>query len=88
MCLIKDHPMKTYRCSGGIAPHILKTRYYMGLSGQFHAPAALAPQGKSPRYPLGRRLGETQSRCRRSSQDKNTSDLARNRTPDVQPVVA
>jgi hypothetical protein len=33
----------------------------MQMSGQFHAPAALSP-GKSPRYPLIRRLGGPQSR--------------------------
>jgi hypothetical protein len=34
----------------------------MGVSGQRHAPAALYPRGKDPRYPLDRRLGGTQSR--------------------------
>jgi hypothetical protein len=29
--------------------------HYMDVSGQFHAPAALPPQGKSPRYPLNSR---------------------------------
>jgi hypothetical protein len=29
----------------------------MGVSGQFHVPAALYPRGKDPRYPLDRRLG-------------------------------
>jgi hypothetical protein len=29
----------------------------MGVSGQRHAPAALYPLGKNPRYPLNRRLG-------------------------------
>jgi hypothetical protein len=33
-----------------------------GVSGQHHAPAALYPQGKDPRYPLDRRLGGPQSR--------------------------
>jgi hypothetical protein len=28
----------------------------MGVSGQLHAPAALYPRGKDPRYPLDRRL--------------------------------
>jgi hypothetical protein len=32
------------------------------VSGQRHAPAALNPQGKDPRYPLYRRLGGPQSR--------------------------
>jgi hypothetical protein len=29
----------------------------MEVSGQHHAPAALYPRGKDPRYPLYRRLG-------------------------------
>jgi hypothetical protein len=33
----------------------------MGVSGQQHAPAALYPRGKDPRYPLYRRLGGPQS---------------------------
>jgi hypothetical protein len=33
----------------------------MDVSGQLHAPVVL-PLGNSPRYPLNRRLGETQSR--------------------------
>jgi hypothetical protein len=32
----------------------------MGVSGQRHAPAALYPRGKDPRYPLDRRLGGPQ----------------------------
>jgi hypothetical protein len=41
----------------------------MEVSG--HAPAAL-PQGRSPRYPLDRRLGEPQSRSWRGGEDKNS----------------
>jgi hypothetical protein len=33
----------------------------MEVSGQLHAPAALPPQGKSPWYPLDRRMGGSQS---------------------------
>jgi hypothetical protein len=33
------------------------------VNGQLHDPTALLP-GKEPRYPLDRRLGEPQSRCR------------------------
>jgi hypothetical protein len=32
-----------------------------GVNGQRHAPAALYPRGKNPRYPLDRRLGGPQS---------------------------
>jgi hypothetical protein len=34
----------------------------LGVSSQHHAPAALYPRGKNPRYPLYRRLGGPQSR--------------------------
>jgi hypothetical protein len=33
----------------------------MGVSGQRHAPVALKPRAKDPRYPLYRRLGGPQS---------------------------
>jgi hypothetical protein len=39
------------------------------VSGQLHALAALPP-GKSPRYPLERRLGGPQSRSGRSGEEK------------------
>jgi hypothetical protein len=39
-------------------------RHWLEVSGQFHASAAL-PLGKSPRYPLDRRLGGPQSRSGR-----------------------
>jgi len=34
-----------------------KTPILDGVSGQCHAPAALNPRGKDPRYPLDRRVG-------------------------------
>jgi hypothetical protein len=43
----------------------------MEVSGQLHAPAAL-PQGKSPYYPLERRLGGPQSRSGLSDEEKNS----------------
>jgi hypothetical protein len=51
-----------------------------GVSGQHHAPAALYPRGKSPRYPLYRRLGGPQSRSGRRGYRKNPRD----RTPAVE----
>jgi hypothetical protein len=59
----------------------------MGVSGQRHAPAALYPRGKKPRYPLDRRLGGPQSRsgARRKilcPYRRSNLDL-----PIVQPVV-
>jgi hypothetical protein len=43
----------------------------MEVSDQLHAPAAL-PQGKSPSYPLDRRLGGPQSRSGRGGEEKNS----------------
>jgi hypothetical protein len=42
----------------------------MEVSGQLHAPAALPP-GKSPWYPLDRRLGGPQSQSGRGGEEKN-----------------
>jgi hypothetical protein len=44
------------------------------MSGQLHAPAAF-PRGKNPRYPLDRRLGETQSRSGHGSKEKKSQPL-------------
>jgi hypothetical protein len=43
----------------------------MEVSGQLHAPAALPP-GKSPWYPLDRRLSGPQSHSGRSDEEKNS----------------
>jgi hypothetical protein len=43
----------------------------MEVSGQLHASVAL-PQGKSPWYPLDRRLGGPQSRSGRGGEEKNS----------------
>jgi hypothetical protein len=43
----------------------------MGVSGQHHAPVALYPRGKDPRYPLYRRLGGPQSRSGHRGYRKN-----------------
>jgi hypothetical protein len=51
----------------------------MEVSGQFHAPAAL-PQGKSPLYPLDRRLGGLESRSGRCGEEKNSQA-----TPEIEP---
>jgi hypothetical protein len=58
LCLTKHHPMKTYWGSEGIAPRILN----LGL---------FTPAVKSLRYPLGKRLGEPQSRSGRGGEEKN-----------------
>jgi len=46
----------------------------MEVSGQLHAPAAL-PQGKSPWYPLDRRVCEPQSWYGRGGEEKNSQSL-------------
>jgi hypothetical protein len=59
------HAMEAHGGRGGIAPTHTQPWHYMGVSGQRHAPAALYPRGKDPRYPLDRRLGGPQSRSGR-----------------------
>jgi hypothetical protein len=57
------------------------------VSGQLHAPAALFP-GKSPPYPLDRRLGGPQSRSGRREEEK-ILDRGSNSDPSfVQPVAS
>jgi hypothetical protein len=56
-------------------------RQQFGVSGQFHAPAVL-PRGKSPRYPLYRRVDGPQSRSGRCEKEKNVEPTGtRNPTP-------
>jgi hypothetical protein len=43
----------------------------MEVSGQIHVPAALPP-GKSPCYPLDRRVGGLQIRSERGGEQKNS----------------
>jgi hypothetical protein len=57
----------------------------MDVTGQLHAPAAL-PSEKSPRYPLDRRLGGSESRPRRCDKEKKVPEPAGNVMPVVQPV--
>jgi hypothetical protein len=68
--LTKHHAMKAYWRSGGIAPRILDlgTRWRRVVS---FTPRPLYPQGKSPWYPLDRRLGGPQSRSGRGGEEKN-----------------
>jgi len=57
----------------------------MEVSGQLHAPAALL-SGKRPRYPLDRRLGESQSGSTRGGDMKKIPVPAGNGLYIVQPV--
>jgi hypothetical protein len=71
--------------SGSIAPRILWPWHYVEVSHQLHAPAALPP-GKSPLYPLDRRLGGPQSRSEHGGEAKNSQPLPRFEPPIIQPV--
>jgi hypothetical protein len=71
--------MKAYWGIGGIAPHILDL-------GTSLTPRPLYPQGKSPLYPLDRRLGGPQSRSGSGGEEKNSQPLPRIELPIIQPV--
>jgi hypothetical protein len=58
----------------------------MEVSGQLHALAALPP-GKSPWYPLDRRLGGPQTRYGRGGKEKNSQPLQRLELPIIQAAV-
>jgi hypothetical protein len=60
LCLSKHHTTKTYWESGGIAPRILDPSARWRWMVSF-TPRPLYPQGKSPWYPLDRRLGGLQN---------------------------
>jgi hypothetical protein len=63
-------------------------RHYLEVSGQLHAPAALPP-GKSPRYPLDRRMGGPQSRSGRRRRENSWPYRDSNSDPSVvQPVAS
>jgi hypothetical protein len=57
----------------------------MEVSGQLHAPSVL-PQGKSPSYPLDRRVGEPQSRSGHGCEEKNSQLLQGLELPNIQPI--
>jgi hypothetical protein len=57
----------------------------MEVNDQLHAPEAL-PQGKSPWYPMDRRLGGPQSRSGRVGEEKNSEPLLGLEPPIIQPV--
>jgi hypothetical protein len=57
----------------------------MGVSGQRHAPAALYPRGKDPRYPL--EAGRAPDLVWTQGLEEKSSAPAGDRTPVVQSVV-
>jgi hypothetical protein len=76
--------MKTYWGSGGIVPRIvdLGTRWRWVVSFTLRP---LYPHGKSPWYPLDRRLGGSQSRSGRSGKEGNSKPLPGLEPPDHPP---
>jgi hypothetical protein len=87
LCLTKHHAMKTYWGSEGVAPCILDldTRWRRVVS---FMPRPLYPQGKSSRYPLDRRLGESQSSSGHGGEEENCQSFRELNptTPIGQPV--
>jgi hypothetical protein len=80
---VKQSSYTPWRCLGGeevqlLLIHDVGTR--RGVSGQRHAPAALYPRGKAPRYPLYSRLGGPQSRSGHRGYRKNPLPL-----PGIEP---
>jgi hypothetical protein len=69
--LTKHHAIRAYWGSEGIAPRILDlgTRWRGVISFPLRP---LYPQGKSPCYPLDRRLGGPQNRSGRGGEEKNS----------------
>jgi hypothetical protein len=81
----EHHAMKAYWESGSIASRILDlgTRWRWVVS---FTPRPLYHQGKSPWYPLDRRLGGPQSRSGRGDEEKNSQPLSRLELPIIHPV--
>jgi hypothetical protein len=77
--------MRAYWGNRGIPPCILdfSTRWRWLVS---FMPEPLHPQGKSPWYPLDRRLGGPQSQSGHSGEEKNSQLLLRLKTPIIQPI--
>jgi hypothetical protein len=83
------HATKTLVWRGDIAPTHSGPGHWMGVSGQRHAPSALYPQAKDPRYPLYWRLGGPQTRSGHRGYRKKSFRLCRGSNLDqlvVQPV--
>jgi hypothetical protein len=77
--------MKAYWGSRGIAPCILDlgTRWRCVIS---FMPQLLYYQGKSPWYPMDRRLGKPQNWSGHSGEEKNSQPLLGLEPPIIQPV--
>jgi hypothetical protein len=77
--------MKTYWERGGIVPPILDIGTRWMLVDSFTS-RSLFSQGKSPWYPLDRRLVGPQSRSRRGGEERNSQLLPGLEFPIIQPV--
>jgi hypothetical protein len=77
--------MKAYWASGGIAPRILDSGTKCGWVVSF-TPRPLYPLGKSPWYPLDRRLGGHQSHSGLGWDKKNSQPLSGLEPPIIQLV--
>jgi hypothetical protein len=71
--------------SGGSAPRILDFGIIWRWVVSF-TPRLLYPQGKSPWYPLDRRLGGPQNRSESGGEEKNSQPLPGIEHPIIQPV--
>jgi hypothetical protein len=76
--------MKAYWGSGGIAPRIDFGTTWMWLVSFTSRP--LYPWGKSPCYPMSRRLGGPQNRCGHGGEENNSQPLSGIEHPTIQPV--
>jgi hypothetical protein len=74
------------RRSGGIAPIFLTSALDAGEWSATRR-CSFTPQGRSPQYPLDRRLGGPRSRSGRRGEEKNLAP-AGNRNRAVQPVAS
>jgi hypothetical protein len=83
--LSEHHAMKTCKGSGGIAPRILDLGTRWRWVANFTS-RPLYPQGKSPCYPLHRRLGSFQNRSGHGGEEKNPQPLPGLEPPTFQPV--
>jgi hypothetical protein len=69
LCLTKYHIMKTYGGSGGVTVSVLNSGTGWMLVVRF-TPRPIYPNGKSPWYPLNRRLCGPQSRSEGGGEEK------------------
>jgi hypothetical protein len=69
--------------------HIFLTSALIGAEQSASHPCHISPRGNSPRYPLDRRLGGTQSRSRLRAEEKVLTIQDSNSHPSVfQPVAS